>query len=104
MAGANSGLLRLALVQGLIRLSVELGITHWAAIMEPTLLRLLKSTAIYFNSIGKPVEYHGLRQPCYIPIEALLARVYEEQPGIWEFLTDGGRLWPEPPRWAAAQF
>ena len=103
MAGANAGLLRLALVQGLVRLSAELGITHWAAIMEPTLLRLLKSTAIYFSAIGKPVEYHGLRQPCYSSVDTLLARVHEEQPAIWDLLTDWGRLWPEPPRWVAAR-
>ncbi|MBV8522428.1 MAG: GNAT family N-acetyltransferase [Acetobacteraceae bacterium] len=100
--GTSAGLLRLALVQGLVRLSTELGITHWVAVMEPSLLRLLKSSAIYFNEIGWAIEYHGLRQPCYASVEALLARVHDEKPDLWGLLTDNGRLWPEPDHRAAA--
>jgi N-acyl-L-homoserine lactone synthetase len=93
LAGATGGLLRLALVQGLVRLSAELGITHWVAIMEPTLLRLLKTSGIHFNPIGRPVEYHGLRQPCWAQLASLLARVGAERPAIWNLLTDNGNHW-----------
>ena len=99
LVGAKAGLLRLILVQGLVRLSAELGITHWVAVMEPSLLRLLKASAIYFSPIGKPVEYHGLRQPCYAKVDSLLARVYRDRPEIWHVVTDGGRLWPAPTSW-----
>ena len=96
LVGVKAGLLRLVLVQGLVRLSAELGISHWVAVMEPGLLRLLKGSSIHFNPIGKPIEYHGLRQCCYAKIDELLTRVYEDRPKVWDLLTDGGTLWPAP--------
>jgi N-acyl-L-homoserine lactone synthetase len=99
LVGVKAGLLRLLLVQGVVRLSAELGITHWVAVMEPSLLRLLKGSGIHFSPIGNPIEYHGLRQCCYAKIDALLARVYEDHPEIWGLLTSGGALWPAPAHW-----
>jgi N-acyl-L-homoserine lactone synthetase len=92
-AGARAGMLRLGLVRGLVRLSAALGVTHWTALMEPALLRLLKTSAIHFSPIGRPVEYHGLRQPCYADVDVLLARVHAERRAIWDLLTDGGQSW-----------
>ena len=60
---AGDALMRLALVRGLVQLSNEIGITHWCAVMERTLLRLLQASAIHFQPLGPLVEYHGLRQP-----------------------------------------
>jgi hypothetical protein len=54
-------LLRLALIQGAVWLSAEAGHTHWLAVMEPTLLRLLRATGLHFVPVGPPVVYHGLR-------------------------------------------
>jgi N-acyl-L-homoserine lactone synthetase len=99
LVGVKAGLLRLLLVQGVVRLSAELGITHWVAVMEPSLLRLLKGSGIHFNPIGNPIEYHGLRQCCYAKIDSLLARVYEDRPDIWDLLTYRGTLWPGPADW-----
>ena len=96
LAGAEAGLLWMPLVQGLVRLSAELGITHWVAVMEPSLLDVLKGGAIYFNPIDRPIEFHGLYQPCYAQIDTLLARVYLDRRDIWDLLTDGGTLWPAP--------
>jgi N-acyl-L-homoserine lactone synthetase len=93
--GANraaDALMRLALVRGLVQLSTQLGITHWCAVMERTLLRLLQSSAIHFQPLGPLVEYHGLRQPAVGNLSAILARMRREQPIIWEFVTLGGRL------------
>ena len=46
-ADCNSGpLMRLGLFQGLVRMSVKHGITHWCALMEPTLLRMFAAMAI----------------------------------------------------------
>src|SRR5437764_6197064 len=59
---AAAALMRLYLVQGIVQISGELGLTHWCAIMERTLLRLLRSTSIYFLPVGPTVEYHGTRQ------------------------------------------
>src|SRR3546814_18883719 len=61
--------------------------------MEPTLLRLLSRLGIYFDPIGPLVDYHGRRQPCYIKVSTLLARVARERPDVWEVLTDRGRHW-----------
>ena len=85
-------LMRLALFRGILKLSREAGLTHWLAVMEPRLLRLLRSTAVHFQPVGPLVEYHGMRQPAYANIDSLLSRGKYEQPQIWDFITDGGRL------------
>ena len=93
LSPAAVSLMRLALVQGLVHLSDEAGLTHWFAVMERTLLRLLRSSAIHFQPIGPVVEHHGLRQPAYTHLGAMLSRMRREQPKVWDFITEGGRLW-----------
>jgi N-acyl amino acid synthase of PEP-CTERM/exosortase system len=85
-------LMSLGLIQSLVRMSAEYGITHWCATMEPKLLRLLARMGICFSPLGPMVEYHGMRQPCYCEVGPMLRRVQERQPAIWEILTDGGTL------------
>lgn len=85
--------LSLGLIESLVRMSVDNGITHWCALMEPTLLRLLTRLGIHFDPIGPLIEYHGRRQPCYIPLEVLLPRVQRERPDVWDVITRGGRHW-----------
>lgn len=85
--------LTLGLIEGLVRMSMEQGIRTWCAVMEPTLLRLLKRLGIHFENIGPLVDYHGRRQPCYQHLDRFLERVREERPEIWEVLTDDGRHW-----------
>ena len=80
-------------VESLVRMSVSNGITHWCAVMEPTLLRLLTRLGIHFEPIGPLIEYHGRRQPCYIPLEVLLPRMQRERPDVWDVVTRGGRHW-----------
>ncbi len=87
-------LMSLGLIQSLVRMSAEHRITHWCAVMEPKLLRMLAAMAIRFEPIGAPVEYHGLRQPCYCHIGTVLDCVKRERPTFWEVLTDAGTLWP----------
>jgi len=89
-------LLRLLLVRGIVLLSGRLGITHWCALMEPSLLRLLGANSIYFNAAGGLVDHHGLRQPSYGVVSDMLARLKREQSLIWDFVTAGGSLWEEP--------
>jgi N-acyl amino acid synthase of PEP-CTERM/exosortase system len=88
--------LPLGLIKSCVEMSVREGMTHWAAVMEPALLRLLTRLGIHFNPLGALVEYHGRRQPCWVDIGAMLARVHAERPDVWEVITDGGRLWPLP--------
>lgn len=87
--------LSLGLIESLVRMSIENGVTHWCAVMEPTLLRLLTRLGIYFDSIGPMIDYHGRRQPCYIPLNVLLPRVKRERPDVWDVITRGGRHWDD---------
>jgi N-acyl amino acid synthase of PEP-CTERM/exosortase system len=88
----HAALLRLALVRGFVQLSSEMGLTHWLAVMERSLMRLNQQNAIHFTPVGPLVSYHGIRQPAVGAISSVLARVRREQPPTWNFLTDFG-LW-----------
>jgi N-acyl amino acid synthase of PEP-CTERM/exosortase system len=89
-------LMSLGLIQSLVRMSADYGITHWCATMEPKLLRLLVAMGIRFEPLGPLVEYHGTRQPCYCEVAPMLLRVKIEQRALWEILTDGGPLLRRP--------
>ncbi|WP_264715212.1 N-acyl amino acid synthase FeeM domain-containing protein [Limobrevibacterium gyesilva] len=93
-AGTSTLLMRLKLMQGIVRLSSELNLTHWCAVMEPSLLRLLQMTYIDFQPAGPVVDYHGPRQPCFNSIRTVLERIGSECPDLWQFLTEGGRHYP----------
>jgi N-acyl amino acid synthase of PEP-CTERM/exosortase system len=88
--------LPLGLIKSCVEMSAREGITHWAAVMEPALLRLLTRLGIHFNPLGPLVNHHGRRQPCWADLDALLRRVFDERPDVWDVITDGGRLWPLP--------
>jgi N-acyl-L-homoserine lactone synthetase len=97
-AGVSPGaaaLMRLCLVRGIVQISAEGDLTHWCAIMERSLLRLLRATAIHFVPVGPAVEYHGIRQPAVCGVGTMLSRMKLEQPLVWAFITHNGTLWPE---------
>ncbi len=93
VGGTLGAMLRLYLIRGIVQLSGEMGLTHWCALMEPSLLRLLQVSAIYFHQLSGMVEHHGLRQPSCVGLEEMLCRVQRERPAVWDFITDGGALW-----------
>ncbi len=106
----GAALLRLALMRGILQISTEMGLTHWCAVMERSLLRLLQASAIHFAAVGPLVSYHGIRQPSFAGIAPVLARIEQEQPLIWDFLTAGGTLYDRQqemhtklPVWAMAE-
>ena len=80
-------MIRLDLMQGIVRASTELGLTHWVAIMEPMLRRLLQSDGIHFDTLGDMVEYHGLRQPLGGEIDFVLERLRIENFDVWDYTT-----------------
>lgn len=82
------GLMTAALQMGTLH-----GVEHVCAIMEPSLLRLAARFGFHFERFGPPIDYHGLRQPCYANVEELIAGVEAERPDIWEVVTDRGRIW-----------
>lgn len=83
----SDSLRRLALMQGILRISGELGLTHWCAIMERSLLRLLQATGVHFVPLGPMVEVHGLRQPSVAAIDLILANGKRQCPGFYKFVT-----------------
>jgi N-acyl amino acid synthase of PEP-CTERM/exosortase system len=84
-------LLSFGLIRAVVLMSAHSGITHIVAMMEPTLLRLLKRFGIEFNLIGDPVEHHGCRQPAWAAMAHLAEQVRLHYPALWEFATDAGR-------------
>lgn len=68
----------------LVRLSVCNDITHWVAVMEPSLLRLLNRFGIRFHPIGGLIDYHGLRQPCYAEVEDIKRGVQYREQNLFE--------------------
>jgi N-acyl amino acid synthase of PEP-CTERM/exosortase system len=90
----RSNLPCLGLVQELLRQSVARGLTHWAAVMEPKMLRMLASMGIHFTPVGPLVDHHGLRQPSYCNLIEMLERLKSERPDNWMVVTDGGALMP----------
>jgi N-acyl-L-homoserine lactone synthetase len=101
-AGVDGIPLRLGLMRGVVQLSAEMGIHNWCAVMEHTLLRLLRGSGIHFQPIGPAVEHHGLRQPCWAPVGQVLGRMRQERPDVWTYVTNGGSLWQDMPQVAAA--
>ena len=89
--------MRLGLMQGIVLVSRDAGLTHWCAIMERSLLRLLQATAIHFQPIGPVVEYHGIRQPAQGCISAILDQMRQDAPPVWSYITQDGSLWPQQP-------
>ena len=87
--------IKLGLIEGLVRMSIDRRVLYWCAEMEPWLLRMLGRIGIYFDPIGPLVDYHGLRQPCYVQLSRLLQRVYDEHPDIWEVITADGAHWEQ---------
>jgi N-acyl amino acid synthase of PEP-CTERM/exosortase system len=82
----------LSLMQFIVRQSLALGATHWAAVMEVKLLRMFASMGIYFQPIGPIVLHHGLRQPCYGNIAEVLENIKREHYDYWSVITNAGEL------------
>jgi N-acyl amino acid synthase of PEP-CTERM/exosortase system len=86
----------LGLFLAIVKLSAEHHITHWYAVMDVSLLRLLKRFGINFTTIGGPVDYHGLRQPCFGSVDDILAGIWNKRFDIWQLITADGSIWPAP--------
>jgi N-acyl amino acid synthase of PEP-CTERM/exosortase system len=87
---ASDPLLRLGLMQGILRASRELGLTHWCALMEPTLLRLMNASGVRFMSLGPLVEAYGKRQPAVAAIDFTLADGRRRRPDLYNLLVGLG--------------
>ncbi len=84
----------LGLFVAIVHMSAKHGITHWYAVMEPALRRLLKRFSIDFTAIGPMIDYHGKRQPCVAAVGEVLAKMEANCPDVWKLITDNGKVWP----------
>jgi len=84
----------LGLFAAIVKLSAEHHITHWYAVMDVSLLRLLTRYGINFVPVGGLVDYHGRRQPCFGSIDDVLAGIWNKRFDIWQLITADGSVWP----------
>jgi N-acyl amino acid synthase of PEP-CTERM/exosortase system len=84
----------LGLFAGIVRMSAQNNVTHWLAVMEPTLLRFLTRFGIHFRTIGPLVDHHGKRQPVIGVIDEVLAGIHAQRKDVWETITNRGYVWP----------
>lgn len=87
----------LGLFAAIVQMSVKHGITHWLAVMEPTLLRLLKRYGINFDHVGPTLDYHGRRKPVFTEAASLLEGIRQQRPDVWALITESGRFLPKKP-------
>lgn len=80
----SSPFIMLGLVRALVKMSEANNITHWCAIMDPPLLRLLSRIGgVHFIPLGPLVDYHGWRQPCYGRTSEIYAAFRKQCPDLW---------------------
>jgi N-acyl amino acid synthase of PEP-CTERM/exosortase system len=84
-----------ALMTALHKINVRYETTHWYALIEPSLFRLLRHMGIDFVAIGPISSYHGQRQPCVINIPQFLDRISVANPYLWNLFTDSGNYWQD---------
>lgn len=80
----------LGLMKAIVQMSARHGVTHFCAVMDPALLRLLSRFGIIFQSLGPPVDYHGRRQPCHGELARMLDGLRAERPDVWELVAAQG--------------
>lgn len=84
----------LGLFAAILQMSVKHGITHWMAVMEPALLRVLKRFGVEFDHVGPVLEYHGRRRPAFTEAASLIDGLKKRRPDVWSLVTDDGRYLP----------
>jgi N-acyl amino acid synthase of PEP-CTERM/exosortase system len=85
----------LGLMKAIAEMSIRNRITHLCAMMEPALLRLTGRLGIKFTPLGKTVEYHGVRQPCYAALTDIGFALMQCSPEAHELVSDQGRYWQQ---------
>lgn len=86
----------LGLLAAVVHMSAAHGITHWCAVMEPALLRLLRRFSVRFDPIGPFIDYRGKRQPCAASVDDVLTTGFHECHDAWKVVTQNGAVWPAP--------
>lgn len=84
----------LALMAGVVMMSVDCNIRYWLSVMDPALNRLLSYDGLEFNAIGPVIDYHGLRRPYYVRMQDVLCRMRLDHYDAWEVVTNCGEYDP----------
>ncbi len=82
----------LGLIAMLFVASTHHQITHWYAVMEPSLSRLLSRSGIDFTPIGPIIDYHGKRQPMIAKVNHLLANISQKRYDFFKFIEGLGGI------------
>lgn len=93
-------LLNFWLIRAVGTMTANEGITHIVAMMEPTLLRLLRPLGIVFHPMGQIVEHHGLRQPGWAAMANITDHFRRCRPDLWQLAFNTG--WESPIKPASA--
>jgi N-acyl-L-homoserine lactone synthetase len=64
-----------ALMAGLVDVGIDYGMTDAIAVVELPFMRLLRRFGLQFRPFGGLVDHHGVRQPCWIPVQELIDAV-----------------------------
>jgi len=78
----------LGLIAMLFVASAHHQITHWYAVMEPSLSRLLSRSGIEFTPIGPIVDYHGKRQPMIAKVNDLLCNIHQKRIDFFKLIEE----------------
>ena len=81
---ASGPAIRLLLLRGILQASQAMELTHWCALMEPSLIRLLSATGLQFTAVGPMVEAYGQRQPCWAQIEYAVSGGRKSHPHFYQ--------------------
>jgi N-acyl-L-homoserine lactone synthetase len=90
---SNDTLLRLLLWRGILEISMTERLTHWLAVAEPSNIRLHARHSIHLDPVGPMILHRGRRQPMVGVIDNVLRKTRSESFPVWDFITDGGRLY-----------
>jgi N-acyl amino acid synthase of PEP-CTERM/exosortase system len=82
----------LGLIAMLFVASAHSQITHWYAVMEPSLSRLLSRSGIEFTPIGPIFDYNGKRQPMIAKVNDLLSNIYQKRYDFFKLIEGLGGL------------
>jgi N-acyl amino acid synthase of PEP-CTERM/exosortase system len=88
----------LGLIRGSCLLAAQHGVETVCAAMAPALLRLLERLGLFFEPLGPPIDYHGLRQPCVAEGKKLLAGMAAFKPDYYEVVSQVPSLPGAQPR------
>lgn len=80
------------LIAAVIGLTCQSGITHFYAMMEPALVKLLARFGVPCHSIGQVVEYRGQRVPTLGSIPDITSSICSDHPDTWKIVAETAGL------------